>query len=93
VRDVREDSPAWRAGLAPGMHVLAVDNQEFSPDVFAYAVKKARHSNAPISLITSQTGWFQTLSLDYHDGMRYPHLERIDGTPDMLAAIMAPHAK
>ena len=93
VRDVREGSPAWRAGLAPGMHVLAVDNQEFSADVFAYAVKKAQHSNAPISLITSQTGWFQTLSLDYHDGIRYPHLERIEGTPDMLAAIMAPHAK
>jgi hypothetical protein len=33
------------------------------------------------------------LSLDYHDGIRYPHLERIEGTPDMLAAIMAPHAK
>ncbi len=28
VSDVREDSPAWRAGLAPGMHVLAVDNQQ-----------------------------------------------------------------
>jgi predicted metalloprotease with PDZ domain len=93
VRDVREDSPAWRAGLAPGMHVLAVDNQEFSADVFEYGVKKAQHSSAPISLITSQTGWFQTLSLDYHDGIRYPHLERIEGTPDMLAAIMAPHAK
>ena len=93
MRDVREGSPAWRAGLAPGMHVLAVDNQEFSADVFAYAVKKAQHSSAPISLITSQTGWFQTLSLDYHDGIRYPHLERIEGTPDMLAAIMAPHAK
>ena len=93
VRDVREGSPAWRAGLAPGMHVLAVDNQEFSADVFAYALKKAQHSDAPISLITSQTGWFQTLSLDYHDGLRYPHLERIEGTPDMLAAIMAPHAK
>ena len=93
VRDVREDSPAWRAGLAPGMHVLAVDNQEFSADVFEYGVKKAQHSSAPISLITSQTGGFQTLSLDYHDGIRYPHLERIEGTPDMLAAIMAPHAK
>ena len=93
VRDVREGSPAWRAGLAPGMHILAVDNQEFSAAVFEYAVKKAQHSSAPISLITSQTGWFQTLSLDYHDGIRYPHLERIEGTPDMLAAIMAPHAK
>ncbi len=93
VRDVRDGSPAWRAGLAPGMHILAVDNQEFSAEVFEYAVKKAQHSSAPISLITSQTGWFQTLSLDYHDGIRYPHLERIEGTPDMLAAIMAPHAK
>jgi predicted metalloprotease with PDZ domain len=93
VSDVREGSPAWRAGLAPGMHVLAVDNQEFSSDVLEYALKKAQRSNAPISLITSQTGWFQTLSLDYHDGIRYPHLQRIDGTPDMLAEIAAPHAK
>jgi predicted metalloprotease with PDZ domain len=93
VRDVREGSPAWRAGLAPEMHVLAVDNQEFSPDVFEYALRRAQHSAAPISLITSQTGWFQTLSLDYHEGIRYPHLERVEGTPDMLAAIAAPHAK
>jgi len=93
VRDVRDGSAAWRAGLAPGMHILAVNNQEFSSDVLEYALKKAQHSSAPISLITSQTGWFQTLSLDYHDGIRYPHLERIEGTPDMLAAIMAPHAK
>jgi predicted metalloprotease with PDZ domain len=93
VRDVREGSAAWRAGLAPGMQILAVNNQAFSGAVLAYALKKAQHSSATISLITSQTGWFQTLSLDYHDGMRYPHLERIEGTPDMLAAIMAPHAK
>ena len=93
VRDVRDGSAAWRAGLAPGMHILAVNNQEFSSDVLEYALKKAQHSTAPISLITSQTGWFQTLSLDYHDGIRYPHLERTEGTPDMLAAIMAPHAK
>jgi predicted metalloprotease with PDZ domain len=93
VRDVREGSPAWRAGLAPGMHVLAVNNQAFSEDVLEYAIKRAQHSTAAISLITSQTGWFQTLSLDYHDGIRYPHLERIEGTPDMLASIAAPHAK
>jgi predicted metalloprotease with PDZ domain len=93
VSDVREDSPAWRAGLSPGTRVLAVDNQQFSPDVWAYAIRRAQRSTAPISLIVSQTGWFQTLSLDYHGGMRYPHLERIEGTPDMLAAIAAPHAK
>jgi predicted metalloprotease with PDZ domain len=92
VRDVRENSPAWRAGLAPGMKILAVDNQEFSSGVLEYALKRAQHSSAAISLITSQTGWFQTLSLDYHDGIRYPHLERVEGTPDMLTQITAPHA-
>ncbi len=93
VDDVRTDSPAWKAGLVPGMSILAVNGQQFDPDVLAYAIERARHSNAPISLIVTQTGWYQTLALDYHDGMRYPHLERIDGTPDMLAAIAAPHVK
>jgi predicted metalloprotease with PDZ domain len=93
VRDVRENSPAWKAGLAPEMHVLAVNGQQFTPDVLEYAVKRAQHSNAPISLITTQTGWYQTLSLDYRGGIRYPHLERISGTPDMLAEIAAPKAK
>jgi predicted metalloprotease with PDZ domain len=93
VKDVREGSAAWRAGLAPDMHVLAVDGQQFSADVLEYAVKRAQHSDRPISLITTQTGWYQTLALDYHGGIRYPHLVRIPGTPDMLAAIAAPHAK
>jgi len=93
VRDVRENSAAWRAGLAPGMRVLAVDGQQFSSESLDYAIKRAARSSEPISLITTQTGWYQTLSLDYHDGTRYPHLERISGTPDMLAEIAAPHAK
>ncbi len=93
VRDVREESPAWRAGLAPSMKVLAVDGQQFSEDALEYALRRAQHSAAQIALITVQTGWYQTLSLDYHDGLRYPHLERIPGTPDMLAAIAAPQTK
>jgi predicted metalloprotease with PDZ domain len=93
VSDVREGSAAWRAGLAPGMHLLAVNGQQFTPEVLEYAVKHAQQLTTPISLITTQTGWYQTLALDYHDGIRYPHLERIAGTTDMLAAIAAPHAK
>jgi predicted metalloprotease with PDZ domain len=92
VSDVREGSAAWRAGLAPGMRVLAVNSQAFSREVLSYVLKKAQNQTAAITLITSQNGWFQTLSLDYHDGIRYPHLERIAGTPDMLASIVAPRA-
>jgi hypothetical protein len=29
--------------------------------------------------------------MNYHGGLRYPHLQRISGTPDMLAKIMAAH--
>jgi predicted metalloprotease with PDZ domain len=93
VKDVRVESAAWRAGLAPGMHVMAVNGQQFSADALAYAIEHAEHSSAPIVLIVRQNGWYQTLSLDYHGGVRYPHLERIAGTPDMLAAIAAPHAR
>lgn len=93
VTDVREGSPAWRAGVAPGMRVLAVDGQQFSPDVFGYALRSSQHSNTPIVLITTQNSWYRTLSLDYHGGLRYPHLERVSGTADMFAAIAAPHAK
>ncbi len=93
IADVRTDSPAWKAGLVPGMSLLAVNGQEYSPDVLEYAVRNAQHSSAPIALIVKQTGWYQMLSLDYHAGIRYPHLERVEGAPDMLAAIVAPHAK
>jgi predicted metalloprotease with PDZ domain len=93
IRDVRENSAAWKAGLAPGMVIHAVDGQTFDPDVLDYAVKQAQHGGPAIVLIVSQTDWFKTISLDYHDGWKYPHLVRIDGTPDMLASIAAPHAK
>jgi hypothetical protein len=34
------------------------------------------------------TGVYKVLGLDYHDGLRYPHLERVEGTPDRLDDIL-----
>ena len=92
VVDVRANSPAWQAGLAVGETIQAVDGQAFDPDVFNYALKRAEHGGPSISMLVSQDGWFTTLTIDYHDGPLYPHLERISNTPDMLEAIMKPHA-
>jgi predicted metalloprotease with PDZ domain len=93
IGDVRDGSPAWKAGLSPAMTILAVNGQAYSSSVLIDALKKAQHSSAAISLITRQTDWFQTISLDYHDGPKYPHLERIEGKPDMLLTIASPKAK
>jgi predicted metalloprotease with PDZ domain len=89
---VREGSPAWQAGMAPGMRLEAVDGQSYSCKVLDYAMKQAQRSTTPTAFLVKQDGWYKTLKVNYHDGPRYPHLVRIPGTANMLAAIMAPHA-
>ncbi len=91
VFDVREGSAAWKAGLAPGMQIVAVDARAFSPKAWNDAVTAAKGSTAPIELIVKQAGYFSRMQIDYHDGIKFPHLVRIKGTPNMLAKIMAPH--
>jgi predicted metalloprotease with PDZ domain len=92
VTDVREGSPAWNAGMAPGMKIAAVDGQAYSSDVLKYVSTQAEHSNGPTAFLVQQDDWYRTLNVDYHGGPKYPHLVRITGTPDMLAKIMAPRA-
>ncbi|HEY8296640.1 MAG TPA: hypothetical protein VIG32_01270 [Candidatus Baltobacteraceae bacterium] len=93
VRDVREGSPAWNAGMAPGMKIAAVNEQEWSPDALEYAIKTAQHAKSAIDVLADNDGFFGTYRIDYHGGLKYPHLIRVKSKPDMLAKIMAPHAR
>ncbi|HEV3154062.1 MAG TPA: hypothetical protein VGZ02_09695 [Candidatus Baltobacteraceae bacterium] len=90
VQDVREDSAAWKTGLAPHMNVVAVNGRAFSKDVWDEALSGAKTSSAPIQLLVKDAGYFQRFNLAYHGGALYPHLERVPGTTDMLTAIMTP---
>ncbi len=92
VTDVREGSPAWAAGMAPGMKIVAVDGQAYSSDVLQYVLEQAEHSTGSTQFLVQDDGWYRTLAVDYHGGPKYPHLVRLPGTQDMLAKIMAPHA-
>jgi predicted metalloprotease with PDZ domain len=91
VEDVREDSAAWQAGLAPDMQIVAVNDRQFTPDIWTGAITSAKDTTEPIHLLIKQGGWYAHLDVAYYDGLKYPHLERIPGTTDMLSAIMAPH--
>jgi predicted metalloprotease with PDZ domain len=84
-------SPAAKGGLGVGDTIVAVNGRAYSLEVLTDIIKAAEHSTAPIVMIVKRNDLFRTVSIDYHGGLRYPHLTRIAGTPDGLTAIMAPH--
>jgi predicted metalloprotease with PDZ domain len=88
---VRQGSAAWNAGLGPGMTVIAVDGQDYSSDALRYVIREAQHARGPIVFTVDDSGWVGTYRVSYHGGLRYPHMARVPGVPDMLAQIMAPH--
>jgi len=87
VRDVQWDGPAYAAGLVPGMKVIAVDGSAFSAEALTQAVSRAKGGTIPIGLTVSYIDTVSTLRVDYHGGLRYPHLLRVEGTPDYIGEI------
>ena len=72
------NSVAYKAGITPDMRIEAVNDQTFSVQNLRDAVLSAEKNSAPIRL-SAKAGddQFVTLSLDYHGGLRYAHLERV----------------
>ncbi len=90
ISDVRWDGPAFNAGIGSGATVVAVNGEAYSGDVLEDAVKAAKDDKAPIELMLKEFDRYRTVKLDYHGGLRYPHLERIEGRPDYLTPILTP---
>ena len=57
------------------------------------AVTAAKGASEPIVLVVKRGDEFRTLSFDYHGGLRYPRLERVEGTPDRLGDILTPRRR
>jgi predicted metalloprotease with PDZ domain len=84
------DSLAFKAGITPDMQLVGVNDQTFSVGALHDAILSAEKDKAPIKLLLKRDDQLQTVSLDYHGGLRYPHLERVDGTEDRLDPILSP---
>ena len=93
IRDTVPDLPAARAGLAPGMTVVAVDGLRFSGERLDAALDRARQDKQPIELLIENADHFRTVRVEHQGGRRYPHLERIAGRPDLLSQTTAARAK
>jgi predicted metalloprotease with PDZ domain len=91
VQSVLWDSPAFHAGLVQGLKLIAVNGLEYEePEELAAAITLAKTDKAPIELLLRDGKHFRDVKIDYHGGLRYPHLERIAGTADLLDDILAP---
>jgi predicted metalloprotease with PDZ domain len=93
VNAVQWDGPAFQQGVTVSTQVVAVNDEAYSAAVMRRAITAAKDSEEPIRLLLKNGNQYRTVELDYHEGLRYPHLERIRGTPDRLSAILAPRAR
>ncbi|WP_244999611.1 M61 family metallopeptidase [Brevundimonas nasdae] len=87
------DSPAFKAGLAVGMEIVAVNGEAANMDRINAAITAAKDPAKTVDLIVKDGDRYRTVSFDYHDGLRYPRLERIPGTPDRLGDILTPRTR
>jgi predicted metalloprotease with PDZ domain len=93
VTDVFLDSPAGKAGIGPGMQILAVNGVRFSADAFRNAIRMSKDASGPLRLEVQNDDVVKTVLIDYRGGAREPHLERDASKPDVLAQILAPRSK
>jgi len=85
------NGPGFKAGLTSGSStIVAVNGAAYKPELLKAAVKAAKGSDKKIELLIKKGSSFRTVSIDYHEGLKYPRLERIEGTQDRLSAILAP---
>jgi predicted metalloprotease with PDZ domain len=89
VMDVFWDSAAFKAGLTESSMLVAINGAAYSSDVLKDAIRSAKTTKQPIELIVKNGDRFRVLHLDYHDGLRYPHLEREPSVPARLDDILA----
>jgi len=88
--DIVPDSAAGRAGLAPALKLMGVNHRVYTADLLRQAIVNAETAPQAINLLTLTNGYYEEYSVDYHQGLRSPHLSRIAGRPDLLAAILQP---
>ena len=93
VTAVRWGSPAFEAGLTSGWDVVAVNGRAASATTIAEAITASAGNTTPIEMMLKKGDRFRTIRFDYHGGLRYPRLERIEGTPDRLGDILAPRRR
>jgi predicted metalloprotease with PDZ domain len=92
VSDAIVGSPAFEAGVSSQMKIIGVNGRVYTPELLADAIKAAKDSSQPITLLVVVDDYFRTCTINYHSGARYPHLVRDSERPDYLDDLIKPRA-
>ncbi len=84
------DSPAFRASIDVGTQITAVDGVAYSGDRLKAAIVAARGTKEPIRLTVRNGDRFRDVAIDYHDGPRYPRLQKTGAGETGLDRLLAP---
>lgn len=90
VGSVLWDSPAFNAGLTVGSEVLAVNGRKFDADAIKQAIRDAANGGPSPQLLIHDGDVYRTVTLDWHGGLRYPHLQKVGKGPGTLDLLLAP---
>ena len=90
INNVEWGSPAFDAGMTVGATLLAVNGRAYKEELLKNAITAAKAHRKPIALLIKSDDTYRTVSVNYIDGIRHPHLERVEGTMDRLGAVFAP---
>jgi predicted metalloprotease with PDZ domain len=82
--------PAFKAGLAVGAQIVAVNGEAYDGETLKDAITAAKTSTSPIELLVRDKNRYRTVAVDYHGGLRYPHLTPNGSGPRSLDQILAP---
>jgi len=88
VGDAVVGSPAFEAGISYGMKVVGVNGRVYTHDLLEDAIKAAKDTDKPITLLLIVDDYYQTSKIEYHGGERFPHLVRDEAKPDYLDEII-----
>ena len=93
VMDANPNFPAFKAGMAPGMKIVSVNGRAWSSDVLQEAITSAKNSTAPLEVVVEHGSFNEMYKLNYHDGLRYPRLERDNSKPDVITNLIKSRAR
>ncbi|KTF70741.1 M61 family metallopeptidase [Sphingomonas sp. HT-1] len=74
IAGVAWDSPAFKAGVTVADEIIAVNGRSYSSEALVEAIKAAKGTKTPIQLTLKRDDRYREVIIDYHDGLRYPHL-------------------